>query len=185
MELSFGKKPFAKKATPTPSCNVNTAPPPSVNPAKNAPPQPRHRKRQKVTINDSSKGENAKKSKTAPDEASSAAMVFGDLIKDNFRDKDITNWSNRGKVEAGFCFKQALGETFFHGIDHLNFLEGENSKLQSSLNSATISCDYYKGLLDGAEKKIEDMKTYYELDLKKIKGDADKEKAEAKVSSEA
>lgn len=123
-ELPFGENPFAKKATPSACTNANTAlPPPAI--TKNAPPQnQRHKKRQQVTIVDFFRCENAKKSKTTPNGSSSAAIILGDLIKDNFRDEDISNWSKSGKVEAGFCFKQPLGEKFFHGLDLLNSLGG-------------------------------------------------------------
>lgn len=138
-----------------------------------------------VTIYDPTRGDNARKSKTTTAESSSATMILGDLIKYNFRDEDITNWSKQGKVEAGFCFKQALGETFFHGLDLLNSLEGEKSRLQSSLNSATNSRDYYKRLLDGVEKKIEDDRLLHKRALKSIQDDLDKSKADAKAASEA
>lgn len=157
MELPFGENPFAKKATPSVSATVATASPPAVAKTKTVPPPAqRSRKRPQVTILDPSRGDNSKKSKAAVSESSSAVMILGDLVKDNFKDEDVSGWMKRGKVEAGFCFKQALGETFFHGLDLLNSLEGENSRLQASLTNATNSHDYYKGLVEGAEKTVED-----------------------------
>lgn len=91
MVLPFGENSFAKKMAPSTSANVTTAPlPPPA--AKNAPPPlQRHRKRVQVTIANPNKGDNFKRSKTATTESSSAAIILDDLIKDNFRDEDITN----------------------------------------------------------------------------------------------
>lgn len=84
------------------------------------------------------------------DAHSAASLIMGDLAKDNFKDEDIVSWSKKGKVESRFCFKQALGETFFHGLDLINSIEDENFKIQQSLNNAKSSSDYYKGMLNGA-----------------------------------
>lgn len=126
-----------------------------------------------------------KRKKTTTADTSSATIILGNLIKDNFRNEDVSNWSKRGKVEDGFCFKQTLGERFFHGLDQLNSLEGENSGLQSSVTSTTISRDYYKGLVDGAEKKVEDERQSHKSALKALQDDLTKVKVNAKATGEA
>lgn len=83
-------------------------------------------------------------------------------------------------MEAGFCFKQALGVTFFNALDLLNSMEGENFKLQSFLNSATYSSDYYKVMFDGVEKEVEDECHLQKTTLKAIQDEIDKVKSNAK-----
>lgn len=62
-----------------------------------------------------------KKSKNIINESPSAAsMIMGDPVEDNFKNENIVSWSKRGKTEVSSCLKQALGETFFHGLDLLN-----------------------------------------------------------------
>lgn len=107
------------------------------------------------------------------------------MIKDNFKDEDIINWSKRGKSEVSFCFKQALGEAFFHGLDLVGSLETESLKLQKSLTSAKASADYYKGLLDGAEKKIKDIQTDHKKELQAIQDELNKARNEAQSAGEA
>lgn len=126
------------------------------------------------------KSEAAKKDKTTTDENSStASLIFGDLAKDNFRDKDITNWRERGKT--GFFFKQALGDTFFHGLDLPNSLESENSRLQQSLNNAKNSSDYYKGLLD----EVNNERPLHKSALKVVQDDLEKVTSDASTADEA
>lgn len=93
--------------------------------------------------------------------------------------------AKKGKAEACFCFKQALGETFFHGLNLLNSLESENSRLQQSLNNAKSSSEYYKSMLDDAEKKLKDLKEDHKSKLKKIQDELDKSKADDKLAGKA
>lgn len=123
---------------------------------------------------DSLKGDASKKARNTVAESLTTSIIFGDMIKYNFKDEDIVNRSKRGKEKASFCLKQVLGEAFFHGLDLVGSLEAENSKLQKSLTSTKTSSNYYKRLLDGAEKKIEDMKNNHNTKLKKIKDAAEK-----------
>lgn len=74
---------------------------------------------------------------------------------------------------------------FFHGLDLLNSLESENSKLQSSLTNAISSRDYYKGLVDGTEKTIEDECLRHGTALKDAQDELTKVKGEAKATDEA
>lgn len=99
MELPFGKKPFTKKATPTANANVIKAPSPPPAKEKNMPIQPkRHRKRNQVTIIDTTQGDGNMKGKNIVIETpSTTALIFGDLAKDNFKDEDISSWSKKGK----------------------------------------------------------------------------------------
>lgn len=113
------------------------------------------------------------------------SIIFGDMIKANFKDEDIVNWSNRGKSEVSFCLKQALGQAFFHGLDLVGSLEAENTKLQKSPTSAKTSSDYYKGLLDEAEKKMEDIQNDHKKELKGLQDELEKVRAEAKTTNEA
>ena len=186
-ELPFGDNPFSSKAKP--SSNTNAAPSTTVQPIPKAPPLsiPRHKKRTHHTINDDAgKGDALKKSKHVQiDSPSTASVLFGDIAKENFKDEDVVLWSRRGKEEAKFCFKQALGESFFHGLDLLNSMESENLKLQHSLNNSKTSSDYYKRLLNGAEKKIEELRENHKAELKLIQDDLDKVKSDAKTAIEA
>lgn len=135
-ELPFGDNPFAAKTTPSASVVVEKAlhiiPPVSRAPLTNT---QRHRKRNNQAINnDPGKGKASKKGKATTTEASSvASQIIGDLAKDNFKDEDIIGWSKRGRTEACFFLKQALDEAFFHGLDFLNSLEGENLNFSSLL----------------------------------------------------
>lgn len=70
-------------------------------------------------------------------------------------------------------------------LDLLNSLEGENSILQYLLNNHIISRDYYKGLVDGAEKKAKDDFQSHKSTLKAMQDDLDKTKSEAKLAVEA
>lgn len=107
------------------------------------------------------------------------------MIKDNFKHKDTVNWRNRGKAEASFCLKQTLGEASFHGLDLVSSLEAENTKLQKSLTSTKTSSNYYKGILDGVEKKVVDIKNDYKAELKRTQDELEKVKVESKTASEA
>lgn len=117
--------------------------------------QQRQRKRNnQVTITDAANGDANKKGKTSTTGSPSAAsIIFGDLAKDNFKDEDVTNWSKRSKVKAGFCFKQALEKSFFHGLDLLNSPEGKKFRIQSSLISATNSHDYIRACWTEPKRK--------------------------------
>lgn len=185
MELPFDENPFGKKSTPTISTSATAVPPPQPTVQINAPTQTqRSRKRNQVTIVDSLKGDNSKKAKNQTGESSTSSIMFSDMIKDNFKEEDTVNWSKRGKTEASFCLKQALGEAFFDGLYLVGSLEAENAKLQKSMTSAKTSSDYYKGLLDGAEKKIEDIQNDHKAELKGIQDEPEKLKAEAKTINE-
>lgn len=107
------------------------------------------------------------------------------MIKENFKDDDIVNQSKRGKAEESLCLRQALSEAFFHGLNLVGFVEAENTKLQKTLTSTKTSSDYYKGLLDGAEKKIEDMQSDNKAELKTIQDELDRVKVEARIVSKA
>lgn len=78
-----------------------------------------------------------------------------------------------------------MGEAFFHGLDLVSSLEAENAKLQKSLTSAKTSSEYYKGLLDGAEKKIEKIQGDQKKEIRAIQDKLDKENNEAQSTSEA
>lgn len=88
-------------------------------------------------------------------------------------------------MEAGFFLKQALGEAFFHGLDIINSLESENLKLQLSLTSSKTFTDYYKGILDGAEKKIEELNDANKSELKRLQDELEKAKTDPKTMSDA
>lgn len=163
VELPFGDNPFATTTTPSPSVLEEKAPAtapaipkggPTFSAIPKAPPlnNQMQKKRTVQVINDSGRGEAHKKGKsTANDTPYAASLIIGDLAKENFKDEDVICWSKRGKVEAEFCLKQALGEAFFHGQDSVNSLESENLKLQQSLTNSKASSDNYKGMINGAE----------------------------------
>lgn len=77
------------------------------------------------------------------------------------------------------------GKSFFHGLDLLNSLEAENSILRYSLNRATISRDYYKGLLDVAREKVEDEHLSHKSVLKAIQDDLEMARSDAATTEEA
>lgn len=64
-------------------------------------------------------------------------------------------------------------------------MESENLKLQQALTNSKSSSDYYKGLLDGAEKKIEDLKDSHKTELKGLQDEVDRVKSEMASASEA
>lgn len=64
-------------------------------------------------------------------------------------------------------------------------MEGENSKLQQPLNTTKNSSDYYRGLLDGAEKIVENERMSHKNALKAIQDELKKAKTDAKVAGEA
>lgn len=144
------------------------------------------KKRTVQVINDSGRGEAHKKGKsTANDTPYAASLIIGDLAKENFKDEDVICWSKRGKVEAEFCLKQALGEAFFHGQDSVNSLESENLKLQQSLTNSKASSDNYKGMINGAEQKIEELNDSHRSRLKNLPDELEKVKTDAKAASDA
>lgn len=157
-ELPFGDNPFASKAMPSSNANADVAPTTTVPPLSKEPPvntQTQRKRTHQVTINDAGKGEASKKNKPAQvDTSSTASLLFGDIAKDNFKDGDGVTWSRRGKAEARFCFKQALEESFFHGLDMFNSMESENLKLQQSLTTSKTSSDYYKGCSIEPRRKL-------------------------------
>lgn len=67
-----------------------------------------------------------------------------------------------------------MGESFLHGLDLVNSLEGKNLKLQQALTSAKTFSDYYKGMLDGAEKKIEEVSEAHKAELKRLQDELEK-----------
>lgn len=137
-------------------------------------------------INDSGRGEAHKMSKsTAINTPFAVSLITGNLAMDNFKDVDVICWSKRGKVEARFCLKQALGEAFFHGLDIVNSLESENLKLQQSLTNSKASSDYFKGILSGAKRKIEEINDSYKSELKNLQDELEKVKTDAKATSDA
>lgn len=64
-------------------------------------------------------------------------------------------------------------------------MESENLKLQQSLTNAKSSLDYYKGLLDGAERKIEEINDGHKSELKNLQDELQKVKANAKTEGES
>lgn len=185
VELPFEDNPFASKATPSSQANVDKAHAISVPPAPKAPPQNTQRQKKitnQVTINDAGRGEASMRGKMIASKTPYAAsLIIWDLAKDNFKDEDVICWSKRGKVEAKFCFKQARGESFFHGLDLVNSLEGKNLKHRESFTNAKTSSNYYKGLLDGAEKKIEDLNDGHKSKLKSLQDELDRVKGEVRT----
>lgn len=78
-----------------------------------------------------------------------------------------------------------MGESFFHGLDLIDSLESENLKLNQFLTNAKTSSNYYKGMLDGAEKKIKELNESHKAKLKNLQDELEKVRGDVKSASEA
>ncbi|KAK1379253.1 hypothetical protein POM88_025997 [Heracleum sosnowskyi] len=157
-ELPFGENPFAdtvvvEKIPPsqsqaTPSVILAQPAPQVREKEKNA------RKRHADVVN-LEKGEPNKKGKQTVDApVSMVGSQYGDIAALNLKEEDMKLWYSRSHSETCASFKQALGETFFHGMGYVTELEGENRKLEKTLCNTKDVVTYYKSQLNDSEKKV-------------------------------
>lgn len=105
--------------------------------------------------------------------------------RENFKEEEVQSWNARGKAEAGIYLKWSLGESFFHGLNLVNTLEGENSKLEKSLKNSRDSVTYYKGQLTELQKKLAEDDLSHKADKKHLQNALDEAAEIAKKQGEA
>lgn len=121
-----------------------------------------------VMINDSGRGEATKKRKTTvSDSPYAASLIMGVLPRTTLKMKTLSAGA-RGVKWSEVLLQTGSRRDLFHGLDLISSIEDKNSKLQQYLNNAKSSSNYYKCMLDGVEKKIEELNDCHKGEIKNL-----------------
>ena len=161
-ELPFGENPFSAHSSetdpmprPTASFLANqTILPPVVGSSKAGRPS---RKRDKHTIGVMlPQGKVNKKGKYSEAVTEVSFSSFLDLAKENFKAESINDWKQRGAPEADFCSRQAIGEVYMHGLNHLKAKDKEIAKLKATVAKFQLAEGSQKQEIVNLKKMVEE-----------------------------